>query len=85
MTSEKMNQLMLQRNETSTRLPYMPPSLSLIACRNHCWSTNAQVTNPASSTHLPQSWPLTHWLAPKMMSSRPNAAAAGWRDGAGTK
>ena len=40
---------------------------------------------PASSTHAPQSTPLTHWLAPKMTSRRPNAADAGWRDGAGTK
>ena len=33
-TSEKMNQLMLQRNETSMRSLYRPPSLSPIAWRN---------------------------------------------------
>ncbi len=76
---------MLQRNDTSMRWPYMPPSLSEIAWRNHCWMTNTQTANPVSTTQAPQGAPLIHWLAPKMISSRPNAVAAGWREGAGTK
>jgi len=76
---------MLQRNETSTRLLYWPPSLSEIACRNHCCITKIQTTKPARTTHEAHCEPLIHWLAPKMISSIPNASDAGWREGAGTK
>src|ERR1043165_1637429 len=38
-TSEKMNQLMLQRNDMSILWPYRPFSLSPMAWRNHCCST----------------------------------------------
>ncbi len=47
--------------------------------------TNTQIRKPVIRIHLPQDAPFTHWLAPKMMSSSPNAVDAGWRDGAGTK
>ena len=49
-TSLKMNQLMLQRNETSMRCEYRPPSLSAMAWLNHWYITVSQVTTPASST-----------------------------------
>ena len=35
MTSEKMNQLMLQRKDRSTLRPYMPPWLSAMESENH--------------------------------------------------
>ena len=50
MTSLKMNQLMLQRNDTSMRCEYRPPSLSEMAWLNHWYSTVSQTTRPASST-----------------------------------
>ena len=46
MTSEKMNQLMLQRKEMSMRRPYWPPSLSLMASPNHPTSTQAKNAKP---------------------------------------
>src|SRR5690606_19834269 len=45
-TSEKMNQLMLQRNDTSTLCPYSPPSLSCAASRNHWNSTSSHQAMP---------------------------------------
>lgn len=84
-TSLKMNQLMLQRYETSMRSEYRPPSLSPMAWLNHWNSTDSQITMPASSTQAAQPAPLTHWPAPKITSSRPKATITGWRDGAGTK
>ncbi len=84
-TSEKMNQLMLQRYDTSTRSEYMPPSLSPMASRNQTNSVDSQISTPSSSDHLPQPWPLTHWPAPRITRPSPSAVMAGWRDGAGTK
>jgi hypothetical protein len=49
-TSEKMNQLMLQRNDTSMRSEYRPLSLSPMACLNHWNSVVSQTTMPASSS-----------------------------------
>jgi hypothetical protein len=63
-TSLKMNQLMLQRYEMSTRSEYWPPSLSEIAWLNHWNSTASQTIMPTSRTHLAQPAPLTHWPAP---------------------
>ena len=61
-TSEKMNQLMLQRNERSTLWPYWPPSLSPMASRNQTNSVpNSHISMPTSSDHAPQPWPLIHW------------------------
>ncbi len=84
-TSEKMNQLMLQRYDTSTRSEYRPLSLSAMASLNHTNSVDSQMARPSSTDHLPHSAPLTHWPAPKITKNRPSAAIAGWRDGAGTK
>jgi hypothetical protein len=49
-TSEKMNQLMLQRKDTSMRSLYRPPSLSPMAGLNH-WNehVDSQITMPGSS------------------------------------
>src|SRR5437868_5353738 len=84
-TSEKMNQLMLQRKEISTLWPYMPVSLSWIASRNHWNSTVNSHRKPTASENFAQSAPLIHSAALAMMISRPAAAIAGWREGAGTK
>ena len=85
-TSEKMNQLMLQRNDRSTLWPYWPPSLSRMASRNHWNSTPEQPQRSrTTATYLPQSSPLIHWAAPKMTQNSPNAAKTGWREGCGTK
>ncbi len=83
-TSEKMNQLMLQRNEMSILRPYWPPSLSRMASPNHWNSTQNSHSRPKNREYLPQSAPLIHCDAPKMMKNSPNAANAGWRDGCGT-
>src|SRR5665647_3659235 len=85
MTSENMNQLMLQRKDRSTLWPYCPPSLSDTASLNHWYSTPSHHTTPKARAYLPQSTPLTHWTAPKITNSRPKAAKAGCRDGLGTK
>src|SRR5690554_589790 len=84
-TSEKMNQLMLQRNEVSILRPYRPDSLSPMASLNHWNSTVSQNSRPKASDHLPHCAPLTHWLAPRITKNRPKAASAGWRDNPGTK
>ena len=34
---------------------------------------------------LPQSFPLIHWLAPRITKNRPAAAMMGWRDSAGKR
>src|SRR3954451_17523020 len=84
-TSEKMNQLMLQRKETSTWSEYWPDSLSPIAVPNHCASVDSQRTRPASTDHAPHGWPFTHWLPPAIISSSATATVAGKREGGGTK
>jgi hypothetical protein len=76
-TSEKMNQLMLQRNDRSTLWPYKPFSLSPMASRNQTNSVPSQITMPASKDQAPQPWPLTHWPAPKITNNRPVAAITG--------
>src|SRR3954462_9075837 len=48
-TSEKMNQLMLQRNERSTLRPYWPPSLSRMESRNPWNSTVNSHRKPTST------------------------------------
>src|SRR3990167_5915893 len=48
-TSEKMNQLMLQRYDTSMRSEYRPLSLSPMACLNHTNEVLSQITMPSSS------------------------------------
>ena len=45
-TSEKMNQLMLQRYDRSILCPYKPPSLSATASRNHWYKTTNHHTRP---------------------------------------
>jgi hypothetical protein len=59
-TSEKMNQLMLQRNDRSILRPYKPDWLSLMASRNHWNNTTHQNSMPKASEYLPQSTPLIH-------------------------
>lgn len=54
-TSEKMNQLMLQRKERSTLWPYWPLSLSPMARRNQTKSVASHHTMPTSSDQAP------HW------------------------
>ncbi len=68
---------MLQRYDTSMRSPYRPPSLSLIAWRNHCCSVKPHSTKPAIRQYMPQPWPLIHWPAPKITNSRPVAVNTG--------
>src|SRR3954466_3523000 len=83
-TSEKMNQLMLQRNDSSTLWPYWPPSLSRIESRNHWNSTPNSHSMPTASEIAPQPWPLIHWDAPRITKNRPSDARAGCREGCGT-
>src|SRR5450830_1936723 len=59
-TSEKINQLMLQRKDKSTLCPYWPDSLSRIVWLNHWNSTPRNHTMPKASEYLPHSKPLTH-------------------------
>ena len=84
-TSEKINQLMLQRNDKSILRPYWPPSLSPMAWLNHWYKTPKNHSMPIAKEYLPQSAPLIHCPAPRMMKKRPRAARAGCRDGLGTK
>src|SRR5215471_8519212 len=84
-TSEKMNQLMLQRYDTSTRLPYMPPSDSEMASPNQCHSTNSTNSRPMNVPAGPQVCPFTHDASDASITSRPHAAMTGCRDGCGTK
>jgi hypothetical protein len=84
-TSEKMNQLMLQRNDRSILWPYWPLSLSPMAVRNHTNSVPSQITMPTSKDHAPHSWPLIHCAAPRITKNRPIAAETGYADGPGTK
>src|SRR3569832_785479 len=83
-TSEKMNQLMLQRNERSTLWPYWPPSLSRMASRNHWKRMVNSHSRPKNRRYSPQPLPLIQLAAPKMTQSSPNEAIAGWREGWGT-
>jgi hypothetical protein len=84
-TSEKMNQLMLQRKDTSMRSPYRPPSLSLMAWPNHWRMVKAHSSRPNSSAHLAASVPLIQKPAPMITKNRPVAAITGKREGAGMK
>src|SRR3954463_10906831 len=52
-TSEKMNQLILQRNETSTGSDSTPLPLSPMAVVNHCASVASQTAMPASRLQEP--------------------------------
>ena len=70
-TSEKMNQLMLQRKDRSILCPYRPPSLSVTASRNHWYSTPSHQARPKNSEYLPHSTPLIHWPAPRITKNRP--------------
>src|SRR3954466_10514236 len=53
-TSEKMNQLMLQRNDRSTLRPNRPCSLSPMASRNHWYSTPNSHRKPKITEYMPQ-------------------------------
>ena len=83
-TSEKMNQLMLQRNERSILRPYRPDSLSETAALNHLKRMNNQITMPASKEYLPQAMSLTQKVAPKMTKNNPREVKAGNGEGSGT-
>ena len=76
---------MLQRYDTSTRLPYMPPSDSEIASPNQCHSTNNTNSRPMNVPTGPKLWPFTHDASEASMISKPLAAITGCRDGCGTK
>ena len=76
-TSEKMNQLMLQRNDRSTLRPYRPSWLSPTAWLNHWNKTTKNQSMPKASDHLPQSAPLIHCPAPRMTKNKPSEAIAG--------
>ena len=60
MTSEKMNQVMLQRKDKSILRPYRPPSLSCTASENHWYKTINHHAMPKNRQYMPQSAPLTH-------------------------
>src|SRR5574337_1217759 len=77
MTSEKMNQLMLQRNDTSTRREYRPRLFSSIAVWNQRYIVDSQITSPSSSDHAPHMLPLIHSAAPRITKNMPNATSAG--------
>ncbi|MDT4878800.1 hypothetical protein FQZ97_1144240 [compost metagenome] len=84
-TSEKMNQLMLQRKDRSILRPYRPLSLSPTDWLNHWNRTISQKARPKASEYAPQPAPLTHWPAPRMTKNSPMAAITGCREGPGTK
>jgi hypothetical protein len=84
-TSEKMNQLMLQRNDRSILRPYRPPSLSCDRVAEPLEQHAEQPpARPKNSEYLPHETWLTHWPAPRMTKNRPKAAKAGCREGCGT-
>src|SRR3984957_7802165 len=74
MTSEKMNQLMLQRYDLSTFLPYMPPSDSEIASPNQCHNGKSSHSKPASTVRGAQLSPLIHAASDDSMTSSPTDA-----------
>jgi hypothetical protein len=84
MTSEKMNQLMLQRNDRSILRPYCPPSLSPMASLNHWYSTPRNHSSPKAASTCP-SRPVDPLAGAQDHQNSPRAAMAGCRDGAGTK
>ena len=83
-TSEKMNQLMLQRKETSMRSEYMAAfalAHGLAEPLEHHRQPDDQAEQQRSTR--PSRRPLTHWPAPRMTRNRPKATSTGWRDGLG--
>ena len=60
MTSEKMNQVMLQRKDKSIFRLYMPVSLSCTASENHWYKTISHQAMPKNKQYMPHSEPLIH-------------------------
>ncbi len=76
---------MLQRNDTSIRLPYWPPSDSPIASPNQRYSTVSMHRMPRPFAYGAHGWPLTQPAAPSIVSSIDAPPSSGQNDGPGTK
>src|SRR5260363_206085 len=84
MTSEKMNPLMLQRYDTSIRLPYSPRSDSAIASPNQRQSTHAKAARLRLNTMGAHVWPLIQPASENITPSNATAALARRAFAAGT-
>ena len=85
MTSEKMNQLIPQRKEVSTCLPYLPPSDSRITVPNQPNIMYIRTAKPNATTHRPGATSLTHIAAPPPRHSNASEPKIGKYDGSGMK
>ena len=83
MTSEKMNQLMPQRNDMSTCLEYWPVSDSRITSPNQRYSMYKMITVPSASDTQPALMPLKTNTAPSAMQNRPTEPMMGHGIGCG--
>jgi hypothetical protein len=84
MTSEKMNQLMLQRKEMSSWAPYLPVSLSCATSPNQPNIIQTRMAKPTSSTQGPAGTSFIRNAAPKPMNRRATDPTMGHFDGLGT-
>ena len=85
MTSEKMNQLMPQRNDTSTFALYRRCSDSSITRPNQPNIIVSSTRNPASTSQGPKAYELNHDAAPNPISNSAHEPVIGQYDGCGTK
>jgi len=85
MTSEKMNQLMLQRKDVSIRWLYKPPSDSAMDSPNQRYKTAITINIPAILTYRPHGKSFTQAEAPAIVISRATLANNGHLEGPGTK
>ncbi len=85
MTSEKMNQPMLQRNDMSTFVLYRRSSDSPITVPNHPNSIVSSTANPARTSHGPAATALNHRAAPSPSRNSAHEPTSGQYEGCGTK
>src|SRR2546423_4229221 len=83
-TSEKMNQLIPQRNERSSQAPYLPPSDSRITSPNQRTIMKSSSMKPAAIDTQPPERPLNTKIAPSAIRNSASAPMIGQGIGAGT-
>jgi len=84
MTSEKMNQLMLQRNEWSTRSLYIRASDSEITVPNQPNIITSRTQNPAATSHGPACKEFIQSAAPRPSRNNATEPTSGQYEGCGT-
>src|SRR3990170_6168331 len=83
-TSEKMNQLIPQRNDTSSQLPYLPPSDSRITSPNQRNSMYSRTTTPSASDIQPALAPFITKTPPRIIRNSAVEPMIGHGIGCGT-